>query len=354
MPLKNKKGVSVIIGYVLLIVFAMLISVGVYSWMKTYVPREPLNCPDGVSLYIKAAGFNSSTSQLNITTRNNGRFDIAGYFIHATNTSNQTLPSIDLSPYLKEDSQGIIFGSSVLFSTAGDNALSPGDERTNSFNIPAATGNISTIRVIPTRFQEEDNRQRFVSCGDSRSLQLVGPPGSACVPSCSGKVCGSNGCGGLCGACSGGNVCNSTGQCILPSACTDTCSTLGYQCNNQTICGVLTDCGTCNAGFSCDTAGQCTALGNGFCDFGETCSNEPACNNQQASCPSGQTCQSGACQDLPLVANCPAYCVSLGYNNGACTNSAGNCNSGGGVYESVGDQWCSQTDPQADTCCCRP
>ena len=57
----NKKGVSVIIGYVLLIAFAILISAGVYAWLKTYVPREPLNCPDGVSIFVKEAGFNSST-----------------------------------------------------------------------------------------------------------------------------------------------------------------------------------------------------------------------------------------------------------------------------------------------------
>lgn len=34
-----------------------------------------------------------------------------------------------------------------------------------------------------------------------------------CTPSCSGKVCGDNGCGGSCGTCTSGQVC-SNGQCI--------------------------------------------------------------------------------------------------------------------------------------------
>jgi len=39
---------------------------------------------------------------------------------------------------------------------------------------------------------------------------LCGP----CVPSCSGKACGSDGCDGSCGTCSGGFVCDDSGMCI--------------------------------------------------------------------------------------------------------------------------------------------
>src|SRR3990172_5921590 len=109
--LKSKKGVSVIIGYLLLVVFAFIISVAIYSWLKTYVPGEALNCPDGVSLYIKQAGFNSTSRILNATIRNNGRFDVAGYFIHATNNSSQQIPTVDVSPYLNQSFQGIKFGN---------------------------------------------------------------------------------------------------------------------------------------------------------------------------------------------------------------------------------------------------
>lgn len=39
------------------------------------------------------------------------------------------------------------------------------------------------------------------------------------------------------------------------TACTDTCSSLGYSCGMHTICGTSTNCGTCSSG-TC-TAGQC-------------------------------------------------------------------------------------------------
>ncbi|MFT7624667.1 MAG: hypothetical protein ACI9WU_003856, partial [Myxococcota bacterium] len=37
---------------------------------------------------------------------------------------------------------------------------------------------------------------------------------NACTPSCNGKQCGGDGCGGSCGTCSGNQTCNSSGQCI--------------------------------------------------------------------------------------------------------------------------------------------
>jgi len=38
-----------------------------------------------------------------------------------------------------------------------------------------------------------------------------------CTPSCSGKQCGTDGCGGSCGACPAGQMCSATGQCSSPS-----------------------------------------------------------------------------------------------------------------------------------------
>jgi len=39
--------------------------------------------------------------------------------------------------------------------------------------------------------------------------------GVACVPDCSGKECGDDGCGGFCGICLSGKTCNSNGQCVV-------------------------------------------------------------------------------------------------------------------------------------------
>jgi len=44
---KNKRGVSIVIGYVLLIAISIVISILVYQALKTYVPKEALECSDG-------------------------------------------------------------------------------------------------------------------------------------------------------------------------------------------------------------------------------------------------------------------------------------------------------------------
>ena len=371
----GKKGISIMVSYVLLIVFVIIIGAIVYQWLKTYVPAQALECPDGVSLFIKDADFDSSDSQLIITLRNNGRFSLAGYFIHATNSSDQELPTIDLSGYLNnETSPGMIHGNSVLFVETGDNSFQPGSEKSYFFDIPSSVGEPYLIRITPTRFQEVDERQRFVSCGDAGVGQIVGVPVAGCVPqTCSSlgyTQCNppgwsrSDGCPGGetldCGSCQSGFFCDAVGQCI-PTSCTpasDPCGTRVCGTATNGTCGEVTclpnDCG---GGFTCNvTTGQCVSnIGNGVCDPGETCADEPvACEGQQAQCAENDICQSGICMlDTSGVSSCPGYCVLFGYSTGSCTNSPGNCVSDGGVYESGGDYWCTGGD-QADTCCCVP
>ena len=81
--IKNKKGVSEIIGYILLIAIVVAISVFVYQFLKSYVPKESLTCPDGVTLLIPDYKYNCLENLLNFTVQNEGTFSIGGYFIHA-------------------------------------------------------------------------------------------------------------------------------------------------------------------------------------------------------------------------------------------------------------------------------
>ena len=68
---KNRKGISVMIGYILLIAIAIVISVVVYQWLKTYIPTEPLKCSDGVSVFVEDYTYNCTTNQFNFTLKNN-------------------------------------------------------------------------------------------------------------------------------------------------------------------------------------------------------------------------------------------------------------------------------------------
>jgi len=367
----KKKGVSVMVGYVLLIVFVIIIGALVYQWLKTYVPGQAMECPDGVSLFIKDADFNSSNFQLIITLRNNGRFSLAGYFIHATNSSDQELPTIDLSGYLNETkSPGIIFGNSVLFLAAGDNFFQPGSERSYFFDLPSSIGEPYLIRVTPTRFQDVNEKQRFVSCSDARAGQLVGEVVGECIPedisvTCGTWVCGNkfNNCGELVSCddpgCTLPEVCN-VGECVLEETCEeDTCASLGYECGIWTICGNSTDCtaetGGCESGFTCNVTGQCVSnVNDGVCDLGETCEDSD-CEGQQNGCDENHICLLGSCVlDIPGdIADCADYCVFLGsYIGGHCRQNDAQCTVNEEVWESGGDQYC--TVPLTNNCCCVP
>jgi len=165
-----------------------------------------------------------------------------------------------------------------------------------------------------------------------------------CVPACSGKQCGDNGCGGSCGACTGKTVCEA-GQCV---ACKPSCD--GKDCGDDGCGGT---CGTCGLGKTCNVGkcahppadascfGQCgkvTASGcacTGTCkDAGNCCVNDhvcaclPACTGKQCgddgcggscgTCAAGTTCIAGGCA--------PAVCDDTTCNgHGTCKPSAATC-----------------------------
>jgi hypothetical protein len=83
------------------------------------------------------------------------------------------------------------------------------------------------------------------------------PPKTACVPDCSSKNCGSNGCAGSCGACALNQTCVNN-KCIAICA-PKTCAGLGdYVCGGWSDgCGKTISCGVCAIGETCNDNGQC-------------------------------------------------------------------------------------------------
>ncbi len=164
---KNKKGISAMIGYVLLITFGIIMGVIVYNYLKTYVPKEALNCPSDVSIVLQ--NYDCESNQLNLTLKNNGKFNLAGFFVHASNNTDQEIATIDLSQYLAIG--GELYGSAIVVQIGNENLIKPGFEIGYTFdNIP---DNMQLIEFIPARFQEENNKIRFVSCGDSKVTEKI-------------------------------------------------------------------------------------------------------------------------------------------------------------------------------------
>src|SRR4030042_6143362 len=86
---KNRKGISIVVGYVLLITVSIVMSVVVFQWLRTYVPKEAPKCSEGTSLLIREISYDCTpgNERLTIDVKNNGRFSINGYFIHASDKS---------------------------------------------------------------------------------------------------------------------------------------------------------------------------------------------------------------------------------------------------------------------------
>ncbi len=76
---RDRRGVSVIVGYVLLIVLAVGMAAGVYSFLKFYVPKNQPQCPDGTSLIVQNISCTGSVFKISLTNR--GLFTIDGAFI---------------------------------------------------------------------------------------------------------------------------------------------------------------------------------------------------------------------------------------------------------------------------------
>lgn len=167
---KNKKGISSIIGYVLLITFGLIMAVIGYNYLKTYVPRDMIECPDGTSIFIKDYECNSTT--LEITIKNNGKFNYAGYYIHAANTTEQEVATINLANNFEKDIENEatnISGTHIMFSP-DENKMIPKREVTHIFTLD---NNIEILELTPVRFQKEGSTRRFVSCSGMKTREEV-------------------------------------------------------------------------------------------------------------------------------------------------------------------------------------
>ena len=185
MLLQDKKGLSIMIGYVLLVVIAIVMSLIVYQWVKTYIPKDAIECSEDVSVFLEKVEYDCTTEALDITVKNNGLFNIAGYFIHATEDIDDELATVDLSD--KINSGGVEHGGSIVFITClgGDdisncNTLIPNDARTSKFiNVENLAGH--KIEIIPVRWEVINEKNRFASCSNAKVGQVLSCVESECT-----------------------------------------------------------------------------------------------------------------------------------------------------------------------------
>ncbi len=104
----------------------------------------------------------------------------------------------------------------------------------------------------------------------------------------------------------GGGSNNGGGGGTTTPTCTDTCNSLGYECDNWTICGNEVNCGECGDTEVCNN-GKCSAAGGPYC--GDTnCTGTENCTNcpQDCGCAPGEVCNEGICEliECNITNNC--------------------------------------------------
>ena len=172
----------------------------------------------------------------------------------------------------------------------------------------------------------------------------------SCTPSCSGKTCGDDGCGGTCApgcgiteTCQGGQcVCNgatcgtsccvSSQVCYQGACCTPSCSgkecgpdgcggTCGHACTAPQVCALGACSASCPTGYE-NCGGSCA----------ETQSDATHCGRCDLACAAGASCVAGACVCAGGLTDCPgAGCTDLATdpaNCGACGQTCAVCQDG--------------------------
>lgn len=102
--------------------------------------------------------------------------------------------------------------------------------------------------VRPTNDFSRESQNEVCAVLGRRTTDCLMDPG-ACPIDCTGKECGSDGCGGVCGTCKGKGTCSSQGKCVCQPLC------VNRECGSDGCSGT---CGTCSASETCEESiGQC-------------------------------------------------------------------------------------------------
>jgi len=78
---QNKRGVSEMVSYILLIVGALGLSILVYNYLKDFTPKGQTECGEEVSIAIRGYACTSSPEKLTISLHNNGKFNIPDFYV---------------------------------------------------------------------------------------------------------------------------------------------------------------------------------------------------------------------------------------------------------------------------------
>lgn len=156
MIIKNKKGVSEIVSYTLLVIIAVGLSVLVYNFLLGYVPKDKVGqCPEGTSLIVQSIVCEQTSSGAVITElklSNKGLWNIPYAYVRVGIAGAKVRSSLEPSPFTFEP------------------VIAPGETKIlTSINVDPTiidyTEEDYEVEVQPVIFSEET--QKKVACTNS-------------------------------------------------------------------------------------------------------------------------------------------------------------------------------------------
>jgi FlaG/FlaF family flagellin (archaellin) len=165
---KNKKALSEMVSYVLLIVIAIGLAAGVYAWLRGYLPssnpRE--TCSEDASLSIEK--YTCSEEQITLTIKNNGLFNINGFFIRGTDSENENaVPTSSLE--CEEQFRCTITGRYDFPENFNPNELK---EVNFFYSQETETKPLKKIQVQP--FVKSRDSKKILLCSNTLNLKIEG------------------------------------------------------------------------------------------------------------------------------------------------------------------------------------
>ena len=126
----NKKAISLMISYVILVAIVISVSVGVYAYLRVSADISPaVDCKDGTSVIIEEyecfTGDAFAAAGIDLEIKNNGRFSIDGVMV-VVGPDSQKAPDT----YLIPDSSTVQLAGHYFFT----NKLKPGESETAEFS----------------------------------------------------------------------------------------------------------------------------------------------------------------------------------------------------------------------------
>ena len=112
---------------------------------------------------------------MNLTLKNNGRFDVDGYFIRATTEPEQETATLDIVDAVQYPNPGYVSFGGGLLKPGRESGLQAVDMTKVIANGVPQT--IHSIEIIPAKVQIDEKKvERIVSCDDGKIKEELVPP----------------------------------------------------------------------------------------------------------------------------------------------------------------------------------